>query len=419
MDIDQDTFIPGRNTLAAGEHLAPDPSTYHLLHNIESTWPCLSIDVVRDNLGDNRTSYPMTVYAVAGTQAGQGKENENQLMVMKMSSLAKVDRGHQSESDQSDDDDDDDDEHSDPILETKSIPLTSTTNRIRVHQTAQTQSSIPPTTLAATMQESGNVLIHDVTPHLRAFDEPGTIITAAQNKPLSTIRAHKGIEGFALDWSPKHNEGRLLTGDHQGNIFMTTRTAGGGFVTDTNCFTGHQGSVEELQWSPEESTVFASTGVDGTIKIWDARSKKRKHVLSVKASNVDVNVLSWSPTEKYLLAHGDDAGAWGVWDLRRWTADSVATASPVAHFNFHREQITCLEWHPQDNSVMLVGAGDSTLTLWDLSVEIDDEESKNTAGVADVPPQLLFVHYMDQVKEGHWHPQIPGLVVATGGAGFG
>jgi ribosome assembly protein RRB1 len=68
---------------------------------------------------------------------------------------------------------------------------------------------------------------------------------------------------------------------------------------------------------------------------------------------------------------------------------------------------------------MLVGAGDSTMTLWDLSVEIDDEESRDTGGVRDVPPQLLFVHYMEDVKEGHWHPQIPGVVVATGVQGFG
>jgi hypothetical protein len=66
-----------------------------------------------------------------------------------------------------------------------------------------------------------------------------------------------------------------------------------------------------------------------------------------------------------------------------------------------------------------VCAGDDTLTLWDLAVEIDDEESRNTAGVQDVPPQLLFVHYMEQIKEAHWHPQMPGTIMATGGSGFG
>ena len=112
-----------------------------------------------------------------------------------------------------------------------------------------------------------------------------------------------------------------------------------------------------------------------------------------------------------------------MWDLRQWKpADNTSSTpepKPVASFNFHKEQITSVEWHPTDDSIVAVAAGDNTLTLWDLAVELDDEESQDTAGVKDVPPQLLFVHYMEQIKECHWHPQIPGCVMATGGNGFG
>lgn len=422
MDIDQDTFIPGRHKLSAGETLAPDPSTYEMLHTLGSTWPCLSIDIVPDRLGSDRKKYPATLYAVGGTQADGGREKENHIMVMKLSGLGRME--HDGEDSESGSDSDDDNESSDPILETKTIPLTSTTNRIRTHQAAQAQSSIPPTTLTAAMTESGQVLIHDITPHLTSFDNPGTFISPQQNKPLSTIRAHKAVEGFALAWSPLHNDGRLLTGDHQGKIFTTMRTPGGGFVTDTTPFTGHSGSVEELHWSPSEPNVFASASTDGTVKIWDTRSKKRQHAISVQVSTTDVNVLSWSNLTSHLLATGADDGRWSVWDLRSWKPLSAASTSasapePVASFNFHKAQITCVEFHPTDDSIVLVGAGDSTLTLWDLAVELDDEESRDTGGVSDVPPQLLFVHYMEDVKEGHWHPQIPGAVVATGGRGFG
>ncbi|KAF2403182.1 glutamate-rich WD repeat-containing protein 1 [Trichodelitschia bisporula] len=416
MEVDQDTFIPGRNKLSPGETLAPDLSAYDMLHQISTTWPCLSIDVVRDNLGDNRRTYPATVYAVAGTQAERSREKENQLMVLKLSGLSKMEK----EAEESDDEDDDD-ETTEPVMETKSIPLTSCTNRIRAHQ-AQQEGEGFPTTLAASMMESGQVLIFDVTPHLQSFDSPGSVLSPTQSKPACTIRAHKSVEGFALDWSPLIPEGKLLTGDISGKIFTTTRTAGGGFVTDTTPYTGHEGTVEELQWSPSERTVFASASNDKTIKIWDARSKTRRSVLSVQASGTDVNVLSWSHQTAHLLASGADDGVWAVWDLRAWKPLAGGASSrplPVASFSFHKEQITCVEWHPTDDSIVLVAAGDNTLTLWDLAVELDDEESRFTAGVQDVPPQLLFVHYMDQVKEGHWHPQIPGAVVATGGAGFG
>jgi ribosome assembly protein RRB1 len=125
----------------------------------------------------------------------------------------------------------------------------------------------------------------------------------------------------------------------------------------------------------------------------------------------------------HLLASGADDGQWAVWDLRQWKPTANVSSNdkptPVASFNFHKEQITSVEWHPTDDSIVLVAAGDNTLTLWDLAVELDDEESRDTAGVKDVPPQLLFVHYMEQVKEAHWHPQIPGMVMATGYGGFG
>lgn len=417
MEVDQATFIPGRNKLDPGQTLAPDLSTYELLHTLEPTWPCLSFDIVKDSLGDNRKFYPATVYAVGGTQAARGRERENQIMVMKLSGLARNDQARNLDSDS---DEDDDEATSDPILETKSIPLTSTTNRIRAHQSPQASSSSPPTTLTAAMQESGDVLIHDITSHLQAFDTPGFQIPANASKPLSTIRAHKKSEGYALDWSPLIPAGKLLTGDSNGSIFATTRTEGGGFVTDTNPYTGHTGSVEELQWSPNERNVFASASSDGTVKVWDARAKARKHAISVKVSNSDANVLSWSHQTPHLLASGHDDGSWSVWDLRQWkTPDTASKSKPVAHFNFHKEQITSLEWHPTDDSIVSVCAGDNTLTLWDLAVELDDEESRFTADVKDVPPQLLFVHYTEQVKESHWHPQIPGAVMATGGSGFG
>jgi ribosome assembly protein RRB1 len=227
---------------------------------------------------------------------------------------------------------------------------------------------------------------------------------------------HKA-EGYAIDWSPLISTGKLITGDNNGQIFVTTRTQGEGWAVDNRPLIGHTSSIEELQWSPSERHVFASASSDGTIKVWDVRSKSRTAAISVHVSDTDVNVMSWSRQTSHLLASGADDGQWAVWDLRSWkpsTPNSAPAPTPVASFNFHKQPITSVEWHPTDDSIVAVAAADDTLTLWDLAVELDDEESRDTGGVAGVPPQLLFVHYMQSVKESHWHPQIPGLLVGTG-----
>ena len=282
------------------------------------------------------------------------------------------------------------------------------------------------------MTETGQVLIHDITPHLTSFDTPGfTLNPQTHSKPLHTIRAHGSTEGFALDWSPSPSSSnityptQLVTGDISGSIYLTTRSPDGRFTTDARPFTSHTSSVEELQWSPSEEKVFASASADGTVRIWDTRSRAHKAMLTVPVSTTDVNVLSWSRLNSYLLASGHEDGSWATWDLRAWqkkagaSGGKVESPQPVAAFSFHKEQITSLEWHPTDDSVVSVAAGDNTLSLWDLAVEHDDEESRQSADVRDCPPQLLFVHYMEQVKEAHWHPQLDGAVMATGGSGFG
>ena len=83
-----DVYLPGTHTLGQDEVLEPDQSVYEMLHRMNVAWPCLSFDILRDSLGDERRRYPATTYVVTGTQADVAKSNE--VIVMKMSQLHKT-----------------------------------------------------------------------------------------------------------------------------------------------------------------------------------------------------------------------------------------------------------------------------------------------------------------------------------------
>ena len=85
-----DVFIPGVHQLGKDEILEADESVYIMRHSMNVNWPCLSFDILRDNLGDERQRLPATAYIVTGTQADAAKNNE--ISVYKMSSLHKTQR---------------------------------------------------------------------------------------------------------------------------------------------------------------------------------------------------------------------------------------------------------------------------------------------------------------------------------------
>jgi ribosome assembly protein RRB1 len=83
-----------------------------------------------------------------------------------------------------------------------------------------------------------------------------------------------------------------------------------------NGFQGSGGSVEDLQWSPTEDTVFASCGVDQHLRVWDIRTQRQG--IAVKAHDADINVISWNRTVSYMMISGCDDGSFKIWDLRNF-----------------------------------------------------------------------------------------------------
>ena len=217
------------------------------------------------------------------------------------------------------DDDDAEDLDEDAILEYRSIPHNGGVNRVRAQPISpNTQPSASQPYHVATWADTGKVHIWDVRPLIESLDSPGyTLDKSKTQAPAFTINSHGRAEGFAMDWASSGPSSlRLLTGDIHSNIYLTTTTPSG-FNALSQPFRSHTSSVEDIQWSPSEPTVFASCSADQSIRIWDVRTKGRKSVAGiVSAHESDVNVISWSKLTSYLIVSGGDEGAIKAWDLR-------------------------------------------------------------------------------------------------------
>ncbi|XP_050298153.1 glutamate-rich WD repeat-containing protein 1 isoform X2 [Anthonomus grandis grandis] len=401
-----EVFLPGK-TVEQGEELVCDPTAYVMYHQAQTSAPCLSFDVIPDSLGESRDTYPLTAYLVAGTQAPT--THVNNVIVMKLTNLHKTTKSEGNEEEDDDEDSGDESDEKRPRMLAALMKHQGCVNRIR-------STVINGTVLAASWSELGRVNIWNLKPQLQAIESDHLLQQYnKENKqnstsPLFTFSGHK-TEGFAMDWSPTMS-GVLATGDCRKDIHIWNSSEACSWQVDQRPLIGHQESVEDLQWSPNERNVLASCSVDKSIRIWDTRANPSKAcmITAEKAHESDVNVISWNRNEPFIVSGGDD-GFLHVWDLR-----TIRQQVPLATFKHHTEPVTTVEWHPTDSAVFASGGSDNQIALWDLSVEKDDETKDEIEGV---PPQLLFIHQgQDNIKELHWHKQLPGVVISTAESGF-
>ena len=87
---------------------------------------------------------------------------------------------------------------------------------------------------------------------------------------------------------------------------------------------GHQGPVYKVRCNPFDPNIFLTCSYDWTIKIWN--TKHYKPLLSCKSMKKthQINDIEWSPYTSTIFACVIDDGTVEVWDLYRGSGDPVA-----------------------------------------------------------------------------------------------
>ena len=85
-----------------------------------------------------------------------------------------------------------------------------------------------------------------------------------------------------------------------------------------------------------------------------------------------------------------------VWDVRM----------PEDHLNtlhFHEQEVTCLDWHPTQEQIVMSGAKDGKVYVWDNS---KNGEEQAQGDYEDGPPELVFHHlsHLSQIEDISFSP---------------
>ena len=144
-----------------------------------------------------------------------------------------------------------------------------------------------------------------------------------------------------------------------GSLFGATPHHTGKIATP-HILTGHVGSVQALQWSPDGSRLASGAATDGTVRLWDiTRPQAAVATLATNApTSGGITDLSWARDSHYLMvsANGTKTQIWNVGQQTIITQLLYSTQNA--------------QWHPQADIAALVAPttqGSKTILVWDLT----------------------------------------------------
>src|SRR5436305_3674926 len=151
---------------------------------------------------------------------------------------------------------------------------------------------------------------------------------------------------YAIAWSS--NAKTIAVGTAEGKISILNIVTGDAIAT----LQGHQGWLTDIAWS-HDGVFLASTGVDGTTRIWEVASGKNRLTLTRKQSG-RMNAVAWSPDGKRIVSGGND-GAAQIW--------GVAGGKALFLYKGHTGPVTSLMWSP-DGKWIVSGGEDHSVQVW-------------------------------------------------------
>lgn len=276
-------------------------------------------------------------------------------------------------------------------------------------QTAATTGTTPTsaTTLQATLPTQAKRVLsftqHQQTVHGVVWSPDGTmLVSGASDRLLLTwdlnkqvhLRRALGGAVHAVAWSP---DGAMLAGAVANQIFFLNAQSG---VTEAR--TGnHLANITALAWSPKQTQMLVSTGLDQRAIVWNTQTFKAQTLFRLHTAGI--LAVSWA-SDGATVATGSQGGAVRVWNAQN--------GQEVHGFYFDTQKsMDALAFNPT-TSELAVGGADHLLRLWKNGLTCQLEGNGQQKGQCVDVPQRLQGH-TGAIRAVSWSPD--GRFLATAG----
>ncbi|XP_046647558.1 protein lethal(2)denticleless-like isoform X3 [Daphnia pulicaria] len=153
-------------------------------------------------------------------------------------------------------------------------------------------------------------------------------------RPVHGTQAHENAI-FDLCWAPSSWQIVTASGDQTSILFDIGRSS----ISPISIFRGHTASIKSVDFSPTNSSLFASGSRDGAIMVWDTRGS-----IHLKAENVIKNA---HPVQAFTEVKTSRT--------KKRTTPSTSGVSSVTSVLFQN-----------DYTLLSAGAADGNIHVWDL-----------------------------------------------------
>ncbi|KAI0226598.1 SEA (Seh1-associated) complex subunit [Massospora cicadina] len=188
---------------------------------------------------------------------------------------------------------------------------------------------------------------------LKILDLSGEVVSEHLNLRVG-YRLNLNFSSTDVDWGVGYCRDRLATAATNGTVVLWDLNRAGQKIE--RLITEHTRAVHRVKFHPTTGSALFSASQDGTLKMWDVRTKDPARVtFSPKAEAV--RDFRFNPMRPDEFVAGFDNGAIQLWDIRQ-------PAHYVRKLTAHSGITLAVDWH-QDGRTVASGGRDKLIKIWD------------------------------------------------------